>query len=115
MPDTRTASCSYGAIPIGTRASLSALAWATATANANSRAENVMRHYQEPERQRPARAISARPASTVFGVSDGTGEIEIRLGAFDSHADRPDACLWLRVGQRNGVVGATGSRAVFWE
>jgi hypothetical protein len=96
MPDTRTASCACASIRIETRGQPVRVglchcttcrkeSGAPFTANVIFRAEDVTVHGDTAswKAKTDARHFCPCCGSTLFGVSDGTGEIEIRLGAFD--------------------------------
>ena len=96
MPDVRTGSCNCGAIRIEARGQPLRIglchcttcrkeSGAPFTANAIWRVNDVtiQGHTASWKDWTDARHFCPSCGSALFGVSDGTGEIEIRLGAFD--------------------------------
>jgi hypothetical protein len=97
MPDTRTASCNCGAIRIEARGQPVRVglchcttclkeSGAPFTANAIWRAVDVTVHGDTSSWTdvTDARHFCPSCGSALFGISDATGEIELRLGAFDT-------------------------------
>jgi len=97
MPDARTASCNCGAIKIEARGEPVRVglchcttcrkeSGAPFTANAIWRAVDVTVHGDTASWKgaTDARHFCPSCGSALFGISDGTGEIELRLGTFDT-------------------------------
>ena len=96
MPDTRTATCNCGAIRIEARGqpvrvglchciTCRKAGGAAFTANAIWRGDDVTIHGDTRiwKDATVSRHFCPSCGSSLFGVSDGTGEIAIGLGAFD--------------------------------
>ena len=96
MPDVRYASCNCGAIRIETRGEPLRVglchcttcrkeSGAPFTTNVIWRAADVTIQGETArwKETTDARHFCPSCGSSVFGISDGTGEIEIRIGAFD--------------------------------
>lgn len=123
MPNSRTASCNCGAIRIEARGKPVRVglchcttcrkeSGAPFTANVIWRAEDVTVRGGTAswKNSTDARHFCPSCGSTVFGISDGTGEIEIRLGALDiAPADLvPTYELW--VGRRERWLQPVGEQ-----
>jgi hypothetical protein len=125
MPDTRTASCNCGAIRIETRGQPVRVGLchcticrketgAPFTVNVVWRAEDVTVQGDTASWKDTTAARHFCPScgSSLFGVSDGTGEIEVMLGAFDVAPTDLTPTYELWVGRRERWLRPVGEQFV---